>query len=174
MSLSSRILIANYDPHWPELFAIEADRIRSVLGSRALRVEHAGSTAVPGLIAKPIIDVLLVVADSAAEDSYLAARTASGYELRIRESQWYEHRMFKGPHTDINLHVFSNGCPEIERMVTFRDWLRGNAADRELYERTKLELAGKEWVSVQDYADAKTGIIEKIIQESAAIRNHEK
>src|SRR5438552_3939607 len=59
--LSSRILIVDYDPHWPDLFAREADRIRSLLGSRALRIEHAGSTSVPGLAAKPIIDLLLVV-----------------------------------------------------------------------------------------------------------------
>jgi GrpB-like predicted nucleotidyltransferase (UPF0157 family) len=132
--LSSRILIVDYDPQWPELFAREADRIRSVLGSLALRIEHAGSTSVPGLAAKPIIDLLLVVADSAQEDAYAPALEAAGYVLHIRELNWYEHRMFKGPDTDINLHVFSSGCPEIDRMLMFRDWLRSNAADRDLYQ----------------------------------------
>ena len=161
--LSSRILIVDYDPQWPELFAREADRIRVVLGSRALRIEHAGSTSVPGLAAKPIIDLLLVVADSAEEDAYAPALEAAGYVLRIREPNWYEHRMFKGPDTDINLHVFSSGCPEIDRMLMFRDWLRSNAADRDLYARTKLALAQKEWKYVQNYADAKTAVIEEII-----------
>lgn len=161
--LSSRILIVEYDPHWPDLFAREADRIRSLLGSRALRIEHAGSTSVPGLAAKPIIDLPLVVADSAAEDAYAPALEAAGYVLRIREPNWYQHRMFKGPVTDINLHVFSSGCPEIDHMLVFRDWLRSNAADRDLYARTKLALAQKEWKYVQNYADAKVVVIEEII-----------
>jgi GrpB-like predicted nucleotidyltransferase (UPF0157 family) len=161
--LSSRILIVDYDQQWPELFAREADRIRSVLGSLALRIEHAGSTSVPGLAAKPIIDLLLVVADSAQEDAYAPALEAAGYVLHIRELNWYEHRMFKGPDTDINLHVFSSGCPEIDRMLMFRDWLRSNAADRDLYARTKVALSQKEWTYVQNYADAKTAVIEEII-----------
>jgi GrpB-like predicted nucleotidyltransferase (UPF0157 family) len=161
--LSSRILIVEYDPDWPDLFAREADRIRSLLGSRALRIEHAGSTSVPRLAAKPIIDLLLVVAESAAEDAYAPALEAAGYVLRIREPNWYQHRMFKGPDTDINLHVFSSGCPEIDHMLVFRDWLRSNAADRDLYARTKLALAQKEWKYVQNYADAKVVVIEEII-----------
>jgi len=161
--LSGRILIVDYDPQWPELFACESDRIRSVLGSLALRIEHAGSTSVPGLAAKPIIDLLLVVADSAQEDAYAPALEAAGYVLRIRELNRYEHRMFKGPDTDINLHVFSSGCPEIDRMLMFRDWLRSNAADRDLYARTKVALSQKEWTYVQNYADAKTAVIEEII-----------
>jgi GrpB-like predicted nucleotidyltransferase (UPF0157 family) len=161
--LSGRILIVDYDPYWPELFALEADRIRSVLRSWALQIEHAGSTSVPGLPAKPIIDLLLVVADSAEEDAYAPTLEAAGYVLRIREPDWYQHRMFKGPDTDINLHVFSSGCPEIDRMLMFRDWLRSNAADRDLYARTKLALAQNEWKYVQNYADAKTIVIEEIM-----------
>jgi GrpB-like predicted nucleotidyltransferase (UPF0157 family) len=166
--LSSRILIVQYDPCWPELFAREADRIRSILGSRVLRIEHAGSTSVPGLPAKPVIDLLLVVADSAAEDAYAPDLVASGYALLIREPNWYEHRMFKGPDTDINLHVFSSGCEEIRRMLTFRDWLRSNDAERDLYARTKLALARKQWEQVQDYADAKTTVIGEIIARARA------
>jgi GrpB-like predicted nucleotidyltransferase (UPF0157 family) len=160
---SSAIAIVEYDPRWPELFAREAGRVRSVLGSLALRIEHAGSTAVPGLAAKPVIDLVLVVADSAREDAYAPALEAAGYVLRIREAEWHEHRMFKGPDTDINLHVFSSGCTEVDRMVAFRDWLRSHAADRDLYARTKLDLARHEWTYVQNYADAKTAVIEEIM-----------
>jgi GrpB-like predicted nucleotidyltransferase (UPF0157 family) len=71
--------------------------------------------------------------------------------------------MFKGPDTDINLHTFSAGCPEIDRMLMFRDWLRANPADRQLYARTKLTLAQREWTFVQNYADAKTAVIDAII-----------
>ena len=161
--LAGRILIVDYDPRWPELFGREADRIRAVLGSRALRIEHTGSTSVLGLVAKPIIDMLLVVTDSADEETYVPALEAAGYLLRIREPHWYEHRMFNGPDTELNLHVFSSGCPEIDRVLMFRDWLRNNAADRDLYARTKLALARKEWKYVQHYADAKTVVIEAII-----------
>lgn len=70
---------------------------------------------------------------------------SAGYVLRIREPEWNQHRLFKGPDTDINLHVYSFGCPEIDKMLMFRDWLRTNHADRELYERTKRELAQQTW-----------------------------
>jgi GrpB-like predicted nucleotidyltransferase (UPF0157 family) len=128
-----------------------------------LQIEHIGSTSVPGLVAKPIIDMLLVVTDSADEATYVPTLEAAGYVLRIRETNWYEHRMFKGPDTEINLHVFSSGCPEIDRVLMFRDWLRRHAADRDLYARTKQTLAQKEWKYVQNYADAKTAVIEEIL-----------
>jgi GrpB-like predicted nucleotidyltransferase (UPF0157 family) len=157
------VKIADYDPQWPHLFRRETERIRSILGGRALRIEHTGSTAVPSLAAKPIIDILLVVADSANEPDYVPALEHAGYRLRIREPEWHEHRMFKGPDTDINLHVFSNGCPEIDRVIAFRDWLREHEDDRKLYAETKRELATKDWADAQQYAEAKTGVIEAIL-----------
>ena len=157
------ITLAEYDPGWPRLFEREAERIRGVLGGRALLVEHAGSTSVPGLAAKPVIDIVLAVADSSDETSYIPALEAAGYVLRIREPDWYEHRLFKGPDTNINLHVFSQGCEEIGVMLAFRDHLRANEVDRELYERTKRELAARDWEYVQDYADAKTEVVKQIV-----------
>jgi GrpB-like predicted nucleotidyltransferase (UPF0157 family) len=162
-SLADPILLLDYDPNWPGLFRREADRIRSVLGERVLRIEHTGSTSVPDLVAKPIIDILLVVADSSDEAAYVPVLEGAGYVLRIREPDWHQHRMFKGPDTDVNLHVLSEGCPEIDRMLIFRDWLRSNASDRELYARTKRELVLRDWTYVQNYADAKTAVIEEII-----------
>ena len=158
------INLVDYDPRWPELFAREADRIRSVLGDQALQVEHVGSTSVPGLCAKSIIDILLVVADSADEQSYVPALEAAGYRLRVREPEWFEHRLFKGPDLDINLHVFSAGASEIERMLRFRDWLRANDSDREKYAEVKRSLALRTWRHVQHYADAKTGIVREIME----------
>lgn len=163
-----RITLVPYDPEWPTLFAREKERIRAALGDRALRIEHVGSTAIPGLVAKPIIDILLVVADSAREETYVPDLEAAGYVLRIREPDWYEHRLLKGPDTDANVHVLSKGTPEIDRMLGFRDHLRGNEADRNLYERTKRELAAKEWKYVQNYADAKGAVVKGIL---ARIRN---
>jgi GrpB-like predicted nucleotidyltransferase (UPF0157 family) len=161
--LAGPIVLAEYDRGWPQLFRREADRIRATLGERALQIEHVGSTSVPGLAAKPVIDILLVVADSADEQAYLVPLEAAGYGLRIREPDWHEHRVLKGPDTNINLHVFSRGSLEIERMLAFRDWLRSNEADRVLYERSKRELAERDWKYVQDYADAKTAVVEAII-----------
>jgi GrpB-like predicted nucleotidyltransferase (UPF0157 family) len=169
--LSCCILLVEYDPRWPEHFEREADRIREVLGSRALAIEHTGSTSVPGLIAKPIIDVTLAVANSADENAYLPAMEAVGYVLRIREPNWHQHRMFKRLHIPLNLHVFSSGCPEIDRMMRFRDWLRSNAADRELYARTKLALARQEWENVQAYADAKTEVVTAILARAQVVRS---
>ena len=139
-----------------------------MLDRRALQIEHAGSTAVPGLAAKPVIDVILVVADSADESAYAPDLEAAGYLLRIREPHWYEHRMVKGPDTGVNLHVFSQGCPEIDRMLLFRDWLRRTPADRELYARTKTDLAQREWDTVQNYADAKADVIKQILARARA------
>jgi GrpB-like predicted nucleotidyltransferase (UPF0157 family) len=157
------VVIADYDPEWPVLYEREAAKIRATLGVRVRLLEHAGSTSVPGLAAKPRIDIILAVPDSADESSYVPEMEASGYVLRIREPDWYEHRVFKGPDTDVNLHVFTEGCPEIERMLLLRDWLRNNPVDRELYERTKRELAGKQWKYTQNYADAKTEVVEEIL-----------
>jgi GrpB-like predicted nucleotidyltransferase (UPF0157 family) len=157
------IELVDHDPEWAKLFAREAGRIAAALGERALRVEHVGSTSVPGLAAKPIIDVLLVVGDSAHDETYAPPMEAAGYVLRIREPGWFEHRVFHGPDTRVHLHVFSEGCPEIERMLVFRDRLRSDEHDRALYERTKRELAAEEWRYVQNYADAKSVVVEEII-----------
>jgi GrpB-like predicted nucleotidyltransferase (UPF0157 family) len=157
------IVLAPYDPRWPSLYAREAERITSLLGGRVLRLEHVGSTSVPGLAAKPIIDILLVVADPGDEGSYLPALEAAGYRLVIREPDWHEHRALKGPDTNINLHVHGPGSPETGRMLSFRDRLRASDADRRLYEDTKRELAARTWKYVQNYADAKSLVVEEIM-----------
>jgi GrpB-like predicted nucleotidyltransferase (UPF0157 family) len=157
------IRIMDYDPAWPRRFDAEAARIREALGDRALAIEHVGSTSVPGLAAKPVIDIVLVVADSAREEDYAAALEDGGYRFYLREPEWFEHRLFQGPENDVNLHVFTHGCPEIARMLAFRDWLRQHPDDRELYARSKLALAASDWESTQDYADAKTEVVRQIL-----------
>ncbi len=162
------INLLEYDPSRPEQFAHEAQRIRAALGERALRIEHIGSTSVPELIAKPIIDILLAVADSTDEPSYIPALEAASYVLRIREPDWYEHRLFKGPGVNVSLHVFTVGSEEIDRVLTLRDWLRANPSDRELYAEEKRKLARQKWHYVQSYADAKSKVIETIISRARA------
>jgi GrpB-like predicted nucleotidyltransferase (UPF0157 family) len=162
--LTGPISLAGYDPTWPTLFAREEARIRATLGDRVVRIEHTGSTSVPGLAAKPIIDMTMTVADVTDEPAYVPDLETAGYRLVIREQEpeWYDHRVFEGPDTDVNLHVFSAGCVELDRMVGFRDWLRTHDEDRELYEATKRDLVRRAWRYVQNYADAKSEVVEAI------------
>lgn len=162
--LAGKIKLAAYDPKWPRLYEREAERIRAALGPRALRVEHVGSTSVPGLTAKPVIDILLAVADAGVEADYVPALEAKGYRLRIREPDWFDHRVLKGPDTSVNLHVFSRGCVEIKRMLAFRDRLRTHPADRARYAATKRRLSRRDWEFTQHYADAKSSVVEAILK----------
>jgi GrpB-like predicted nucleotidyltransferase (UPF0157 family) len=162
-SQKAPVVLVEYDPTWPQRFALEQRRINAALGKRALRIEHVGSTSVPGLAAKPIIDMCVVVADSSDEASYVPDLESAGYVLRIREPDWREHRMLRDAAGNVFIHVFTLGSSEIARMVGFRDWLRVNEADRVLYESTKRELAQQDWPTVQHYADAKTGVVEEIL-----------
>jgi GrpB-like predicted nucleotidyltransferase (UPF0157 family) len=161
--LAGHVEIHEYDPEWPRLYVREEERIRAVLGDRVIRIDHVGSTSVPGLPAKPLIDVALQVPDSADEAAYVPALEASGYNLRIREPDWFEHRLLKGPDADVNIHVFTAGCEEVDRMIRFRDWLGEHAAERELYAERKRELAGRDWKYMQQYADAKTAVVDEIM-----------
>ena len=156
------ISLVEYDPAWPVTFEAGAARIRSALGRTAALIEHAGSTAVPGLAAKPIIDIVLGVPNSTDEGAYVPPLEAVGYRLVIREPGWYEHRLLKGTDPAVNVHVFSIGCEEIEAMLRFRDRLRHHPGDLELYLRTKRQLAARTWTYVQDYADAKSEVIREI------------
>ena len=164
--LNGPVRLAEYDARWPMLFARQARRIRDSLGEQVLLLEHAGSTSVPGLVAKPVIDIILAVADSAREEHYLPALEAEGYSLRIREPDWFEHRLLNAPDIDANVHVFSTGCAEIERMLLFRDRLRTHPDDRDLYQETKRQLAARTWEHVQQYADAKSDVIRQILAKS--------
>lgn len=168
--LNGPVELAPYDHAWPARYEQEATRIRAALGDRVRLLEHVGSTSVPGLSAKPIIDIVLAVRDSSDEPAYVPPMEAAGYVLRIREPEWLEHRLFKAPDLDVNVHVFTEGEPEIERMLAFRDWLRTNDDERDLYERTKRELASRTWKYVQHYADAKTEVVERIIARAMAAR----
>ena len=162
--------LSEYRSTWPGTFREHADRIRRALGEEALRLEHIGSTAVPGLAAKPIVDILLVVCDSADEDSYLPALEAAGYVLRVREPDFHEHRMLRTPARDVHLHVYSPDSPEIERYLIFRDRLRQNTVDRNAYEKTKRQLIDRPWAGMDDYAKAKTDVVERILR-SARVRS---
>jgi GrpB-like predicted nucleotidyltransferase (UPF0157 family) len=161
------IVIVDYDPEWPRRFDAQRERIAGAIGDRALRIEHIGSTAVPDLGAKPIIDVLVTVADVTDEASYGPALEAAGYELRVSEP---EHRMFRTPAHDVHVHVWRDGDPEVYRHLAFRDRLHESAADRGEYERLKRSLAEREWIDMNHYANAKGPLVEAIL--TRAKRSH--
>jgi GrpB-like predicted nucleotidyltransferase (UPF0157 family) len=165
-----KVVVEDYNPVWPVWYSTESAAICAALGSAVRRIEHTGSTSVPGLAAKPVIDIVLVVAATSDEAGYVPALDAIGYTLRAREPAWYEHRCLvrrvdNGAPYDVNLHVFPAelAAPEIERMLAFRDWLRSNDEDRARYERIKRELAQRDWKYVQHYANAKSEIVEEIL-----------
>jgi GrpB-like predicted nucleotidyltransferase (UPF0157 family) len=166
------IEITEPDPAWPQYYEELAARIREVLGWRALQVDHVGSTSVPGLPAKPIIDIDLIVADPGREHDYVPALETAGYTLVIREPWWYDHRAFradKPPRS--NLHVFGFDSPEPVRHRIFRDWLRGNPADRDRYAAIKLQAASEanaRGEHVMEYNARKEQLIREIYQRAFA------
>jgi len=167
-AFGGKIELAPYDAEWPQLYEREAAHIRKILGDKVLLLEHVGSTSVPGLPAKPIIDIDLQVPDTSDENAYVPHLTLAGYVLTVREPEWYEHRMFKGPATNINLHVFGTRLDEVERHLLLRDWLREHPEDRDLYRDTKVELSRREFRNVNEYASAKTRVVVEILKRAGA------
>lgn len=161
------IVVRAYDPGWPARFQELAGRVRQALGARALVVEHIGSTSVPGLAAKPIIDALLAVADVTDEAAYVPALEATGLVLRTREP---DHRMLRTPARDVHLHVYEPTHPAVQDYLDLRDWLTVDGADRELYAATKRRLAEQSWRDMNDYADAKSEVVQDVLGRARAWR----
>jgi len=161
------IRVVDYDEAWPVAYRALEARMRGALGEAALEVEHIGSTSVPGLAAKPIVDALLVVADVDDEDAYVPALVAAGLVLRVREPG---HRLLRTPARDVHLHVYGPRRPETRAYLDLRDWLRVDETDRRLYERTKRDLASRSWEDMNDYADAKSDVIAAVLERARAWR----
>ncbi|WP_353886395.1 GNAT family N-acetyltransferase [uncultured Curtobacterium sp.] len=148
-----------HDPAWAERFAAHRDRVTAALAGQHVVVEHIGSTAVPGLAAKPIVDVAVAVPDVTDEAAYLEPLLAAGYELRVREPG---HRLVRTPERDVHVHVYEHGAPALDAYLLLRDHLRRDAADRRRYEDVKRTLMTRSWDDMNAYADAKTEVIEAI------------
>jgi GrpB-like predicted nucleotidyltransferase (UPF0157 family) len=159
------VRIVDYDPSWPDRFELETARIANALGPVAHRIEHVGSTSVPGLAAKPVVDIMVTVDDSDDDAAFVPALTSAGYVLRVIEPM---HRMFRTPARDVHVHLWRTGSDEERRLVLFRDWLRVNEADRRRYESVKRELASHTWEHSGDYAKAKTDVVEEIMRHAEA------
>ncbi len=154
------IVVRDYDPAWPDRFETLCARIADALGDHALDVQHIGSTSVPGLAAKPVIDILLTVVKIEAESDYAPSMYDAGFELRVREPG---HRMFRTPERDVHVHVYEPTDQAVADYLDLRDWLRFDERDRALYASTKRELAQREWTDMNDYADAKSDVITQVL-----------
>ncbi|ONI61062.1 hypothetical protein ALI44B_11210 [Leifsonia sp. ALI-44-B] len=154
-----RVGLHDYDERWPEIFEQHRRRIADALSPASVDIEHIGSTSVPGLAAKPIVDIVVAVADITADEDYLDALLAAGYELRVREPG---HRMVRTPERDIHVHVYERGDAAIDEYLLLRNHLRSHTADRALYESTKRALLSQQWDDMNAYADAKTDVILEI------------
>jgi GrpB-like predicted nucleotidyltransferase (UPF0157 family) len=154
------IVVLDYDPAWPGRFEHVSSRILAALGAAALRIEHIGSTSVPGLAAKPIIDVLLIVPDVEEESAFAPALEAAGLAMRVREPG---HRLFRTQRRDVHVHVYGPDDQAVTNYLDLRDWLRVDEADRTRYADVKRHLAGRSWSDMNDYADAKSEVIGQIL-----------
>jgi GrpB-like predicted nucleotidyltransferase (UPF0157 family) len=154
------ISVVDADASWPRRFAEERTKLADALGSSANRIDHIGSTAVPHLAAKAIIDVQVSVDDLDDERRFLPAMQSAGYVLRVREPG---HRMLRTATLDVHVHVCASGSEWERRHLLFRDWLRRDRADRSRYEQAKLQLARHDWPSMNHYADAKSDVISEIL-----------
>jgi GrpB-like predicted nucleotidyltransferase (UPF0157 family) len=155
-----RVTLMPWRREWPARFATERERIATALGERASLIEHVGSTSVPGLDAKPIVDILVAVADPA--DSQVQVELENvGYVLRVDED---DHRMFRTPERDVHVHLWVAGSDDVERHIAFRDRLRASEADRRAYAELKHRLAQREWDDINDYAAAKGSLIGEILE----------
>jgi GrpB-like predicted nucleotidyltransferase (UPF0157 family) len=159
-SASGRGLVLHrHDDRWAAIYREHRQRIRDALAGVDVEIDHIGSTSVPGLAAKPIIDIVVTVEDITAEEDFLDALLAAGYELRVREPG---HRLVRTPACDVHVHLFERGDPAVDEYLLFRDHLRSDADDRALYESTKRALLSRRWDDMNDYATAKTDVILEI------------
>ena len=149
----------SYDEGWAHTYLEHRKRISDALTVGTIGIQHIGSTSVPGLAAKPIIDIVVTVDDITAEEDYLAALVQAGYELRVREPR---HRLVRTPARDVHVHIFEHDDPAVHDYLLLRDRLRSDAHDRSLYENTKRTLLSQRWDDMNDYADAKTDVIQAI------------
>jgi GrpB-like predicted nucleotidyltransferase (UPF0157 family) len=161
---SRRVVVVDHDETWPTRFAVLEVQVREALGDRVLALSHVGSTAVPGLAAKPVIDIDLTVADTEDEAAYLPDLQAAGFVLRIREPDWEGHRLLTDATLSTNLHVFPTGTPELVRHLLFRDWLRTHHEDRARYAALKAELGRRGFTDGMDYNNHKAELVYDIYE----------
>ncbi|WP_423918995.1 GrpB family protein [Frigoribacterium sp. 2-23] len=162
-----RVELHEHDARWAADYLEHRARIVDALSAVDVDVEHIGSTSVPGLAAKPIVDIVVAVPDITAEEDYLEPLLAAGYLLRVREPG---HRLVRTAARDTHVHLYQRGDAAVSEYLLLRDHLRSDADDRARYERVKRDLMTRSWSDTNDYADAKDDVIAEIKQRARAAR----
>ena len=165
-----KIYMVSHDPKWRQLFQQEAEQLTAVLGSSVAAVHHIGSTAIPTIYAKPVLDLLLVVQDLAALDEKQPRMEALGYEalgeFGIPGRRYFRRDNLSGERTH-QVHVFENDSPQIKRHLAFRDYLINHPETAQEYSDLKRELAAKHPEDIELYMDSKDEFIKKIDMRTA-------
>lgn len=165
------IEIVDYDPAWPAQYERLQTRIAAALGTTALSITHVGSTSVPGLPAKPVIDVDIIVADICDESTYVPALEKAGFQFFMREPDFYEHRMFVDYNPQANIHIHSPTSGQVMRHTAFTTWLKNHPEDRNLYAEIKRK-ASKEAIEnsedVNQYNARKSAVLQQILARAMA------
>lgn len=164
------ITILEPKPEWPQRFEEVKSRIEKALGSFVIETAHSGSTGVPGLPAKDILDIDLTLKDVTDEESYVKPLEDAGFRFLLREPGWHQHRFFVEDWPDayhVNLHVWGPDSPEVIRHRIFRDWLLKTPSDLQLYAKVKREAADQAVIagdSMMDYTQRKDKTIQEILE----------
>ena len=163
------------DPSWPAQFNVIKAKIEAALGSSLLAVSHVGSTSVPDLPAKPIIDMDVTVANIQDESTYAPALEAAGFQFLHREPSWNKHRLFYNYDPPANLHVFGSDSKELIRHAAMRDWLLTHPEDRKRYAEVKVEASKAAIANGEDvnqYNDRKSPVLQDILVRALAAVGH--
>lgn len=162
-----KVTVLSYDKQWILLFAEEADVLRNILGEQVVSVHHFGSTSVPGLKAKPIIDIMIVVKDISLVDEFNPAFQNFGYEGK-GENGISGRRYFQkgGDNRTHHLHIYQTGSPEVERHLAFRDYLRTHSDAMKEYGELKNRLSQQFPYDIESYIMGKEDLALKIQQEA--------
>ena len=171
--MSMLITVVEYNPNWPQEFAQEAGRLQQVLSDTAVAIHHIGSTSVPGLVAKPIIDIILEVADLNQLDTKGDKMEALGYEV-MGEFGIPGRRYFRkgGYHRTHHVHAFLLGDPNVKRHLAFRDYLIAYPAIAADYGKLKQEVAERSNNNIENYGDGKDPFIK--LHEQKALEWYDK
>lgn len=161
-----QVIISEYDPGWAERFTSVGAQLRDVFGDRADRIDHVGSTSVPRLAAKPIIDVQVSLPGLDGVEELRDALADLSLDLMVNEDRrkWFAKRRTAGAET--NVHIRTTGEFSQQAALLFRDYLRAEPSARRRYERVKRELAERDWDCIDDYADAKGDIVWQLLREA--------
>lgn len=161
--------VEEYNPHWKELFSEHATKLRELLGDEIISIEHVGSTSIPGMIAKPNIDIMVIVPDITKIARYREKMEEAGFiahgDYSHIDEEYFTEDLPSGERVT-SVHVFQIGNPEIKRHIDFRDYLTANQEARDRYIQTKKDLYAENRDHYRAYDDGKRNIIARLNREA--------